>query len=283
MYRSLFSLFCLIPFSIYSQTLSINPVEPPENIPSQAPDTLNRKQADSMALNQVGVLHLHSFYSDGIISLQQTAFQYVRRTPNQKLTLVGRASVRSRNETQSFKYDLESYVKHGSKSYSFLGVSVSDQRLFPNYEAFYSLYKSLPKGWELETGAKFMKAENFQLFTPILGISKEMEHSRLTVRNLFTIAEASLYYSMGANWKRFVNEKRDNISIMGGFGNAPDSKSLDFTQDFMTNKSVFLGVGAEKKLNPFTASIAAVYNKNHYSTGSKFDQYDLYLNLLYDF
>ena len=84
-------------------------------------------------------------------------------------------------------------------------------------------------------------------------------------------------------WRNFFNEKRDNFSVVTGFGNAPDSRNIDLAQDFITNKTFFAGLGYEKNFKPFKISATSVYNRNQYSTGRTFNQYDIYLNLMYDF
>ncbi|MBV2223628.1 MAG: YaiO family outer membrane beta-barrel protein [Cloacibacterium sp.] len=253
---------------------------------NQVPQEKVISEKDSLSnipLNQLGIMHLQSVYDSNLPTMGMTSLQYLRKTKNNKATFIGRVNYRFRNGNNSLKYDFESYLKHGKKHYSFFGASVSDKKMFPGFEAHYYLYSALKKGWELETGAKFLSATNFSLFTPVIGMSKEFGNNRITLRNFFTFAENDQYYGNSLTWRYFLNDSRDNISLMTGFGNAPDSKNIDFSEDFISNKSKFLGVGFEKKLKSFKLSAAGVYNNNNYSTGRKFNQFDIYMNIFYDF
>lgn len=245
-----------------------------------------KSQNDSLPVkpqNQVGVMHLQSVYGSGLATMSITSVQYLRRINNEKVTLIGRVNLRARAKNSSVKYDLETYVKHGKKHYSFLSASVSDEKMFPGFEASYSFYSALPKGFELETGVKYLSAQNFSLFTPILGASKEFGNNLVTFRNFFTLTESQFFYANTIAWKNFLNEKRDYLSLMTGFGNAPDSKNIDFSEEFISNESFFVGLGYEKNLKPFKLSASSVYNRNNYSIGRQFNQFDFYLNLFYDF
>lgn len=234
--------------------------------------------------NQIGVMHLQSVYSSGLSTMSITSVQYLRRINDEKLTLIGRINLRARAKTSSVKYDLETYVKHGKKHYSFVSASISDEKMYPGFEASYSFYSALNKGWELETGVKYLSAKTFSLFTPVLGVSKEIGSNLVTFRNFFTLTDSGeLYYANSLAWKNFLNEKRDNLSLMTGFGNAPDSKNIDFSEQFISNASFFVGLGYEKNIKPFKLSASSVYNRNNYSIGRKFNQFDFYLNLFYDF
>lgn len=234
-------------------------------------------------LNQVGIMHLQSLYGSNIQTMSTSSLQYLRKTKDEKFTYIGRINLRVRGESSSVKYDAEMYMKHGKRHYSFLSLSTSDKKMYPGFEGAYSLYNSLDKGWELETGAKFLAADNFNLFIPIVGASKEFGNNTVTFRNFFTFVESNLYYSNTISWKNRINEKKDNISIITGYGNGPDSKNIDFSQDFINNKSIFIGAGFEKNFHPFKISVSTVYNRNNYSTGRKFNQVDIYANLFYDF
>ena len=245
-----------------------------------------KSQNDSLPVkpqNQVGVMHLQSVYGSGLATMSITSVQYLRRINNEKVTLIGRVNLRARAKNSSVKYDVETYVKHGKKHYSFLSASVSDEKMFPGFEASYSFYSALPKGFELETGVKYLSAQNFSLFTPVLGASKEFGNNLVTFRNFFTLTESQFFYANTIAWKNFLNEKRDYLSLMTGFGNAPDSKNIDFSEEFISNESFFVGLGYEKNLKPFKLSASSVYNRNNYSIGRKFNQFDFYLNLFYDF
>lgn len=251
--------------------------------PLVAPTDIVELDGEKPLRNQIGLTHLQSFYSEGLQTMSNTSIQYLYRTKEDKMTFIGRVTLRQRNGDTSFKYDVESYLKHGKKHYSFLGLSTSDKKMFPNFEAFYSLYSALPKGYELETGVKYLDAENFSLFTPVIGIAKDINYSRLILRNFFTFAESKMYFASAFTFKQTLNEKKDNFQLLTGYGKGVDSRNMDFSENFVVNKSFYFGASLEKNFHPIKLSLATVYNRNHYSTGREFNQYDIYLNAFYNF
>lgn len=190
-------------------------------------------------LNQIGLSEVQSFYSGNIKKMSTTSLFYLRKSRNQKFTFVGRVNMKLRASISSFKYDAEMYIKHGKNYYSFAGASVSDKKLFPNYELFYQFYSNLGRSWELETGTKFLAAQNFNLVTPIIGFTKDFENNRISFRNFLTFTSDKMYYSNIFQWRHFLNEKRDNLVLVSGFGNAPDSRNIDLAENFIVNKTIF--------------------------------------------
>ncbi len=234
-------------------------------------------------LNQIGLSEVQSFYSGNIKKMSTTSLFYLRKSRNQKFTFVGRVNMKLRASISSFKYDAEMYIKHGKNYYSFAGASVSDKKLFPNYELFYQFYSNLGRSWELETGTKFLAAQNFNLVTPIIGFTKDFENNRISFRNFLTFTSDKVYYSNIFQWRHFLNEKRDNLVLVSGFGNAPDSRNIDLAENFIVNKTIFSGLGYEKNFKKFKLSVTSVYNRNNFNTGAKFNQFDLYFNLIHSF
>ncbi|MCL9770354.1 YaiO family outer membrane beta-barrel protein [Flavobacterium sp. HXWNR69] len=265
--------------SIFSQEILTEKKRKEENLQFTETDSLMKMSS----LNQIGLSEVQSFYSGNIEKMSTTSLFYLKKSKNLKFTFVVRVNMKLRASINSFKYDAEMYVKHGKNYYSFAGASISDKELFPNYELFYQFYSNLGRSWELETGSKFLAAQNFNLVTPIIGFTKDFEKNRISFRNFLTFTSDKMYYSNIMQWRHFLNEKRDNLLLVTGFGNAPDSRNIDLADDFIINKTIFSGLAYEKNFEKFKLTVTSVYNRNNFNTGAKFNQFDIYFNLIHSF
>src|SRR5690606_14692263 len=78
--------------------------------------TWAQKPSDSLR-NQVGLLHLQSFYDNGTKSSAIVSLQYLRRFEN-KTSLIGRLNYADRQAGNGIQAELESYLVHSQKYYS---------------------------------------------------------------------------------------------------------------------------------------------------------------------
>lgn len=235
---------------------------------------------DSLKQNHIALLYMPAFRKNS--SFHIFSLEYLRKTADKKNTLIGRINYGLRNSDEGIQFEAEDYWVHGEKNYSFFNAAYSTSQIFPEFRAGYSLYTALPKGWELEAGARYTHTEDKNIYTLVVGASKEYENNWFSLKYYITADRKEYYPSHVLTWRHFVNEKRDYLSLIVGLGISPDLKNYQFSFNGYKDKSV--GLGYHKKIGShFLASSTAVYNRLLVANDRYINRFDLYLNVYYQF
>ncbi|MBZ4188327.1 tetratricopeptide repeat protein [Niabella beijingensis] len=236
--------------------------------------------------NQIGVLHMQSFYNLGIRTASISSLQYLRRLGNnRKSTVIGRINYANRAFGDGVQFEAESYISHNKKQYSFLNAAFSNSTVFPKFKAAYSFNQGLGKGWELEVGARYLRAAELDIYSGILGFTKEYDNDWLNLKNYVLRDSASWYHAHVFTWRHMVNEKRDYFSVILGLGTSPDDRSRNFAgSSFSTSNTTSAGLGYAKKLGLRSLiTVSGVWNQQRLLDKRRLNQVDLYLNFFRDF
>ncbi|MBO9618930.1 MAG: tetratricopeptide repeat protein, partial [Niabella sp.] len=218
------------------------------------------KQWSIKKSDQVGLLNLHSFFDNGASSINILSGQYLHRFNQYRSSIVGRVNYSNRATGQGVQFEAESYLYHNKKHYSFLGIGVSNGTVFPGFKATYSLYSSLNKGWELETGARYIGADSTRLYFGVLGISKETDNNWFNFRNYAIYNNTSWSSAHIFTWRYYLNKRRDYTSVILGLGTSPDDRSRNYSPtNFSRYLSKNIGLGYQKNFKNFSFSLTGVW------------------------
>lgn len=93
-----------------------------------------------------------------------------------KLTSIVEVNYFNRNNTGSsnnegIQYELNQYLKHTPKNYSFWNLGYSNDIVFPKFKAGYSFFQNL-KSYEFELGARYTNVAHQDIFGSTIGIGK---------------------------------------------------------------------------------------------------------------
>ncbi|TXF79558.1 YaiO family outer membrane beta-barrel protein [Chryseobacterium sp.] len=260
-----------------AEVLTAGKKAPQTRVAARLSDELS---TDTLKQNRVGILYMPAFRKNN--SFHIFSLEYLRKTADKKNTLIARINYGLRNSEDGIQFEAEDYWVHGEKNYSFFNAAYSASEIFPEFRAGYSLYTAFPKGWELETGARYIHADDNNIYTLVVGASKEYEKNWFSLKNYITEDRKEYYPSHVLTWRHFLNEKRDFVSLILGLGTSPDLKNYQFSFNGYKDKSV--GLGYQKKLSShFLGSATAVYNRLLVGNHRDINRFDLYLNLYYQF
>ncbi|MFM6954134.1 MAG: YaiO family outer membrane beta-barrel protein [Sphingobacteriaceae bacterium] len=123
--------------------------------------------------------------------------------------------------------EIESYPSIAKGWYAYVGgaTSLSTYGLFAKYRIGFSLYKSLPHGFELEAGLRQLRfSDNTTVY--VGGLGKYLGNSFVQVRSYLTPSSLGLSKSFSLSSRIYLSDNRFNyIGFNVGSGVSPDDQS----------------------------------------------------------
>ncbi|WP_159445097.1 YaiO family outer membrane beta-barrel protein [Filimonas lacunae] len=233
--------------------------------------------------NQLGVLHLQSFYDNGTRTALISSLQYLRRF--NKGIVLGRVNYGDRQSGNGVQLEAEMYYNHTKQDYSWLWLGWSNSLVFPKYRASYSFFHNFPKGWEGELGFRYLRADTINTYTPLLSVAKYIGSYWVNARGYFTKDTDKWYqaYTLTNRW--YVNEQRDFLALILSTGVSPDDRSRSFQLNNLlgvTTNSVAVGYQKYFRYNTILSLYAAWLHQS-LSGRADINQYDIYLSFYKNF
>lgn len=233
--------------------------------------------------NQLGVLHLQSFYDNGTRTALISSLQYLRRFG--KGVVLGRINYGDRQSGNGIQAEVETYYNHNKKYYSWLWLGWSNSIVFPRYRASYSLYHNFPKGWEGELGFRYLRADTINTYTPVLSVAKYAGNYWVNLRGFFTRDMRKWYQAYTLTNRIYTNEQRDFAALLLGAGASPDDRSRNFMFGNLlgvTTTSVTLGYQKNFRYHTVLALYGS-WNHMNFTGIPDVNQYDIYLSFYRNF
>lgn len=261
--------------------------------------------------NQWGISYLRSKfdYVEGINHVASAQYtRYIRRG-----TVTGRVNYAGRINGTGFQGEVDAYYNHTPKWYSFGNIGVANNGyIFPQFKLGYSLYHSLPHGYDVDLGFRFLKADSGTIFSITGSVAKEIKDFSFNLRGYYimlnskdatiggafaNIADAKAYYSVILTAKYFLvpDTRSDWVSAIAGYGTAPDDFSRNYQlAQLLSYPTVSVGAGYSKKIKYRTTlgCFFSWYNQKYSDAvtvgGVRKDavyhnQHDFYIQLLRNF
>ena len=186
---------------------------------------------------------------------------------------------------EGLQYELESYFKHSSKSYSMANIAASNGRVFPEFRVAYSYFQGLKKGWEPEIGARFTKTTHFIIYTGVLGVTKYVGSYWLNLRSFWQYDQNKIYPAAQFTARYYFDTKYDYATAFLGYGTSPDERETigQFDQRY-TLSSYRAGLGYRKLFGAhYIAGISASLNRQQYNLDNFQNEYTISIVLQYKF
>lgn len=234
--------------------------------------------------NQVSLIRLQTFFDNRNSTNSVTSFEYSRRMAD-KSTLIGRVNYADRDVVNGYQFEAETYLNHGQKYYSFAGVGVSSNKVFPSFKGAYSLNRNFNKGWEGELGYRYLRVDRMDINTGIVGIGKYVGNSWLNLKGYLINDAGSWQQSYRFTSRFYMNDQLDYLTFIASTGTSPDDRSRVFENlDFGSFLSSSLALGYKKTFkNAFGVSLTGAWTNQKISDSAYINQYDVFFTVLKNF
>lgn len=233
--------------------------------------------------NQAGVIHLQSIYGNGNRPASITSLQYLRY--HNRGSVTGRVNYADRASGNGLQLEAETYYNHNPQYYSYGLLGWSDAAVFPKFRAGYSLFRNFKKGWEGELGARYLRADSVNTWSAVWSAGKYWGNNWTNLRGYVITEQNKWYQAYTLTHRMYLHDDKEFIAFLLSLGTTPDDRSRNFQFNrFVSFISKSAGIGYQKTFGSRTT--ASIYgNWINQRTGNKqyYNQYDIYLTLLYKF
>jgi len=159
-------------------------------------------------------------------------------------------------------YEIESYPVLSKKWYTFVNFSVSSKSdFFQNYGSKVSLYHTLNKGIEIETGFRYLKFDEDSFFTSIGGLSIYKGNYYINFRAFIgPKSEDKFIQNYQLNTRYYLKNAEDYVFIKLGTGIAPDQSSqVSSIASYSNYNSYYTNLGIHKWVGNYNFQVALGY------------------------
>lgn len=232
--------------------------------------------------NQMGIAYLNARL-DSVQAANIATIQYMRY--GKWGSVAGRVNFAGRSIGTGLQFELESYLNHGKKWYSFINVGAANEVVFPRYKANYSLFHNFRGGWEAELGGRFLNFDSINTISGVASLAKYMGDFWLNIRGYSIHLSDKQYFAATLTARQYLNSRTEYFYTVLGYGNSPD----DFSRSFQLNQLVSFttySVGAGYRKTFRYRNILSIsgtwYNQRLTETRYR-NQYDIYLSFFRNF
>ncbi|HVI45751.1 MAG TPA: YaiO family outer membrane beta-barrel protein [Chitinophaga sp.] len=233
--------------------------------------------------NQVGVIHLQSIFDNGSRPGSITSLQYLRF--HNRGSIGGRINYADRAGGNGVQLEAETYYTHNKSNYSYGLVSWSNADVFPRFRAGYSLFHNFGKEWEGELGARYLRADSVDTWSGVWSVAKYWNNYWVNLRGYVINERGKWFQAYTLTNRYYLNDQKDFVALMLSLGTTPDDRSRNYqfakAVDFFSSG---IGAGYQKTFNyRTTLGLFGNWTNQHIGNGQSYNQYDIYLTLLYNF
>lgn len=222
--------------------------------------------------------HFDSAQAANIATLQ---YSYLGK----KWTMTGKLNFAGRSVGTGLQLELESYIYHGTKWYSYADLGVANKLVFPSWRAAYSLFHSFAGTWEAELGGRYMDFDSLNSVSAVASVSHYFGDFWVNMRGYAISLSGKQYSAATLTARQYLNNKTDYFFATAGYGNSPDdfSRLYQFSQS-LRYTTYSIGAGYQKMFNYRNIiSISGTWYNQKIGISNYRNQYDIYLTFFRKF
>lgn len=252
-------------------------------------DARNQDYADYLKSrtlrNEFGLFFLHSSYDYLSKSANIATIHYLRRF--KRGSLAARLNYAGRLQGTGLQMELEGYYNHSPKWYSYAVGAYSNQVVFPEIRAGYSLFHTFKKVYEAELGVRYLRpSDTSNAISGVASLARYFGDFWFNARGFYTSLDDNTYQSVVITGRYYTGgNKTDYIQVNGSYGTTPDERSLNFQFDrFASLRTIGIGAGFQKQFRyRSTVGLFGNWISQQLDNDIYQNQYDIYISYLRKF
>lgn len=162
-------------------------------------------------------------------------------------SVIGRLQYANRFSINGVQFNLDAYPSIANGLYAYLNAGYSDASIYPGYRFGASLYKSLPRAFEIEGGFRYLNFSTSETYIYTASLTKYRGSYMFTGRTYFVPSSSGNSLSGNLSVRRYFGSARKYASISSGYGSA--SNDLQFAQEVNTLNSWSLYIDGQYPVN----------------------------------
>lgn len=237
--------------------------------------SLASRVKENSAKNRIGVNYSFiSFDKQFADPWHIASLDYSRQTKYG--SIAGRVNYANRFNSNGLQFEIDAYPRISNTFYAYLnGGYATDNGVFPQYRAGFSLYANLPLSFEADAGFRFLRfSDNTWIYTASIG--KYYKNFWFNFRTYLTPSTANVSQSFAFSTRYYFASADDFVSLSLASGLSPDEQNnvlINATDYRLKSKSISFGLRKSiRNFNVLTLSIGL--ENQEYLKDVKGNQFD---------
>jgi YaiO family outer membrane protein len=194
------------------------------------------------------------------------AIDYTRNTGIGSIT--ARLNYSNRFKTNALQGEIEAYPSITKDIYAYVGLAGSADDIFPRFRFGTSLYYTLPKGFDAETGFRYLDYNPTKTYIFVLAAGKYIGNYYINLKTYLSPDVDEFSHSYTLSVKYYLSDRFNVIGAQIGTGISPDDRARNIT-GIGTLSSYKFGLNFSKDLvKNLTISLSGLWYYEEYFTST---------------
>ncbi|MNK22825.1 Beta-barrel assembly-enhancing protease [compost metagenome] len=207
-----------------------------------------------------------------------TSIDYTRNTSLGSIT--GRLMYSNRFKTNGLQGEIEAYPSISKGIYAYVGAGYSQSDIFPRFRAGLSLYYSLPKSFDAETGIRYLNFDPSQTYIFVLAVGKYTGNFYFNFKSYISPDVDLFSHSYTLSARYYFSDRYNFIGVQIGTGISADDRlrNIEGVGNLHTYKA---GINYSRDLfKNFTVAASGLWFYEQYRTEEWGNQIGLGISLI---
>ena len=191
-----------------------------------------------------------------------TSIDYTRNTSLGSIT--GRLMYSNRFRTDGLQGEVEAYPSISKGIYAYVGAGYSQSDIFPRFRAGLSLYYTLPKSFDAETGFRYLNFNPSKTYIFVLALGKYTGNFYFNLKSYLSPDVDIFSHSYTFSARYYFSDRYNFIGAQLGTGISPDDRARNIMGEGNLHTYKF-GLNYSRDLfNNFTVAVSGLWFYEEY-------------------